>query len=171
MWTAVGTPHHLIYAPDKAIDGIIGHHESFGALWNWCNWLYIDFGEQIWHVTFVELLKREGVEDRLSTTEVKIGDTPLPAGWQAWYLDFNELCDTFGAASWDTEVWFNCSTPLTGRYMSVQSTIWAYLELDEIWVHKIGRDGLWLNVESIARRLTVKSGMFKSVWERGCTLV
>ena len=41
-WNMRSTQHHEIYEISKAIDGVVGHHDSFGTLWQIYNWIQID---------------------------------------------------------------------------------------------------------------------------------
>ena len=114
----------------------MGHHDSFGAVWQINNWIQIDFGQTIENISWVEVIKRADVEDRISNVEARIGMRPLPGSFGNLPISTgNSLCGTFLNGTTDPVLWFNCSQPLTGRYLTLQSIIWAFLEVDEIYVH------------------------------------
>ena len=116
LWSARSVPHDSTYSPDKSIDNVRGHHDAFGVSWNYFSWIEYDFAEVVANIYGVLVVKRDGVEDRMTNYEVRIGDDSLPEGTYQTPITTNELCNSFGAGTTDATAWFDCVMARSGRY-------------------------------------------------------
>ena len=86
------------------------------------------------HITLVEVLKRYPI--RFHSIVARIGETRLPADHVGAEILINEECARFDNATEDMVGWFNCSQVMTGRYLTLQTVQWTFLEADEVYVHR-----------------------------------
>ena len=137
--------HDGIHEASKAIDGLIGHHDSFGSAWQINNWFQLDMGEPkvrkprtfrirkksidlicpFQLVGKVDIVKRESVQERFKNVELRIGNESIPDGFGYMPLTINELTGTYFGNNSDTTAVFEVEPAVSGRFLS-------HLELDEI---------------------------------------
>ena len=50
-------------------------------------------------------------------------------------ITLNEVCDTFGEANNEVVALLTCTEALAGRYLTLQTLVMTFLEVDEVYVH------------------------------------
>ena len=67
--------------------------------------------------------------------EARIGfdDWNVSRGLQP--ITLNEVCDIFGEANNDVVALLTCTEALAGRYLTLQTLVTTFLEVDEVYVH------------------------------------
>ena len=101
------------------------------------NWLQIDFGREIDSIKFVTVVKRRtDLAERFRNVEFRIGNTPVAAGFGLQDLSSvgNPTCGFVSGGNTDYVETVVCSSQLDGRYLTLQNTATAFLELDEIFI-------------------------------------
>ena len=132
-------------AAENIVDNVIGDHDTafFTNNQNF-NWIQIDFGSTVENIDRILVVKRANrvtpspadVADRFKSIDVRIGDDPVPAGTARTDLASvgNALCLSFAGDNDATAETLECSSPLSGRYMTLQNTVATYLEIDELFI-------------------------------------
>ena len=119
------------------------HNSAFTTPSQANNWLQIDFGTALC-VRDIVVLKREqgeilltndNIPRRWEDVEARIGNTATAVSTGLNALTSNTICNTDNGNNEDLVAFICCTTPLTGRYLTLQSTASTYLEADEVYVY------------------------------------
>ena len=112
-------------------------YHAFTTYSRFNNWLQIDFGEELANIGLVEVSKRYILHTRFKDVEVRIGNVPTLPAFGLAPIVVNSLCAAYPGANWSPKARFSCLTPMSGRYLTIQSLASTYLGIGEVHVNYV----------------------------------
>ena len=135
--TATASSVYRNYGTRKASNAVDGKTSTYFTSGGKMDWLQLDLGEEQ-TVAGIEATKRAAYPTHLVNLEVRVGNAAAKRPGNTKLLTINAVCGTVPSAKTTQKTAkVTCASPLSGRYITIQSKANNYIQITEVAVFTV----------------------------------